>query len=335
MYERTPKSPPQIARLNLSPDHPQWSVMIPSYNCSVYLRKTLASVLAATPETAQIEVIDDCSTDADVGALVAELGKGRVGFYRQAQNVGSLRNFETCINRAKGKYVHILHGDDLVKPGFYEEIDSLFEKYPEAGAAFTGCSDIDDDDNWLWDSKKIQDQPGLIDNWLLTIAEGQLLQTPCKVVKRHVYEELGAFFGVHYGEDWEMWTRIAANYPVAYSPKKLAYYRVHASNITGNSLKTGQNVKDISAVINTIQAYLPPRKRREIRRTARRNYSLYVGILSDRIYHEQNDPKAALIQVIHAFRLYPSRRSLYRLIKILGKTLIRYKTKESLKKAGA
>jgi len=333
MLERTPKSPPQIAPLPADPNQPKWSVMIPAYNCIYYLRKTIESVLAQAPDAKQmqIEVIDDFSTDGDVEALVNELGKGRVGFYRQPQNVGSLRNFETCINRAKGKFVQILHGDDLVRPGFYQEIDSLFEKYPEAGAAFTGCSDIDGNDKWLWDSKQVLKEPGIIEDWLLRIAEGQLLQTPCIVVKREVYEKLGGFFAVHYGEDWEMWTRIAANYPVAYSPRKLAYYRVHANNITSNSLTTGQNIKDISTVIDIIQNYLPADKRKELRKKARRNYAIYVGILSDGIYHTQNNPKAAFVQVVQALKLHPSKRTLYRVIKILTKKLIRYETNPSNK----
>lgn len=331
MLERTPKSPPQITPLPADPDRPKWSVMIPSYNCIHYLRKTIESVLAQAPDgkQMQIEVIDDFSTDGDVEALVNELGKGRVGFYRQPKNVGSLRNFETCINRAKGKFVQILHGDDLVRPGFYGEIDGLFEKYPKAGAAFTGSSDVDENDTWLWDSKQILNEPGIIEDWLLKLAEGQLLQTPCIVVKRQVYEKLGSFFAVHYGEDWEMWTRIAANYPVAYSPRKLAYYRVHTNNITGNSLRTGQNIKDISTVIAIIQNYLPADKRKELKRIARKNYAIYVGVLSDGIYHGQNNPKAALVQVIQAFKLHPSKRTLYRVIKILTKKLLRYKTNQA------
>lgn len=329
MSRRTPKSPPLIPKLSPNADQLKWSVMIPSYNCMHFLRKTIESVLiqAQDEKEMQIDVIDDNSTDGDVEALVYELGKGRIGFYKQPFNVGSLRNFETCINRAKGKYVHILHGDDLVKPGFYNEIENLFNTYPEIGAAFTGCSDIDENDVWLWDGKQILDKPGIIDNWLIKIAEEQSLQTPCMVVKRQVYENLGGFFAVHYGEDWEMWTRIAANYPVAYSPKKLAYYRVHLSNITSNSLATGQNIKDILKVINIIQKYLPIDKRKEVVRKAKMNYAIYVGITSDRIYHTQNNPNAALVQVTQAFKLYPSKRTLYRLMKILIKKLIGYKSK--------
>ncbi|MES2447346.1 MAG: glycosyltransferase [Bacteroidota bacterium] len=328
MLVRTPQTPPQILPLPQSDDRPLWSVMIPSYNCINYLRKTIESVLiqAESATLMQIEVIDDFSTDGDVEALVKELGKGRVGFFQQSENGGSLRNFETCINRAKGKYVHILHGDDLVRPGFYKEITNLFEKYPEAGAAFTGCTEINENDEYLWDSKKILDEPGIIKDWFLQIATGQLLQTPCMVVKREVYENLGSFYAVHYGEDWEMWNRIAAKYPTAYTPLKLASYRVHSNNITGNALKTGQNLKDIAKAIDIIQNYLPENYRKSLKKSARMNYSIYAGILSDHIYHNQKNPAAATVQVWEAFKLHPNKRSLKRLVKIIFKRVIFYKS---------
>ena len=138
MSERIPQSPPQIHKL---PDHvirPRWSVMIPTYNCSRYLIDNLHSVLQQDPgpDHMQIEVVDDFSTDSDVEALVREVGKGRVGFYRQPMNVGSLRNFETCLNRAKGHYIHLLHGDDQVRPGFYSEIEKLFTMFPAGRRGF-------------------------------------------------------------------------------------------------------------------------------------------------------------------------------------------------------
>src|ERR1051326_8157020 len=96
--ERIPLVPPTIAPVPSGVVRPLFSVMIPTYNCTQYLREALASVLLQDPgaEQMQIEVVDDCSTDADVRAVVEELGKGRVGYFRQDRNVGSLRNFETC-----------------------------------------------------------------------------------------------------------------------------------------------------------------------------------------------------------------------------------------------
>src|SRR6476661_7944834 len=128
MLPRIPATPPAIPPLNYEKNRPLWSVMIPIYNCSSYLPVALESVLAQniSEQNMQIEVIDDASTDADVDAIVRQIGKGRVKYFRQYQNVGSLRNFETCINRAQGKLIHLLHVDDKVHPGYYEKIGHLF-----------------------------------------------------------------------------------------------------------------------------------------------------------------------------------------------------------------
>src|ERR1035438_4192858 len=131
MNERIPLQPPEIKPVPDSVSRPQWSVMIPAYNCSQYLTENIRSVLDQDrgEEQMQIEVVDDGSTDTDVKSLVEKIGNGRVRYYRQPLNVGSLRNFETCLNRATGHYIHLLHGDDKVENGFYEEIESLFTRF--------------------------------------------------------------------------------------------------------------------------------------------------------------------------------------------------------------
>ena len=107
---------------------PLWSVMIPTHDCAAYLRHTLASVLAQDPgpELMQIEVVDDASSDAPE-AVVEELGRGRVGFFRQPRNVGHVANFNTCLERSRGRLVHLLHGDDCVRDGFYAAMGRLLE----------------------------------------------------------------------------------------------------------------------------------------------------------------------------------------------------------------
>ncbi|RYY46834.1 MAG: glycosyltransferase [Chitinophagaceae bacterium] len=237
MLKRTPGTPPPILPTK-AVDRPLWSIMIPVYNCGRFLPQALNSVLIQFQhnEQVQIEVVDDASTDLDVQSLVSEIGGGRIGYYRQPHNVGSLRNFETCINRSTGKYIHLLHGDDYLSPGFYAEVERLFEQFPEAGSLCTGFTQVTECGKFICNSTIQLSEPGIIENWLEQIACNQKLQPPAVVVKREVYEELGSFFAVHYGEDWLMWVRIAAAYPVVHSPKKLAHYRVHDSNISSDAL---------------------------------------------------------------------------------------------------
>ncbi|HTI92573.1 MAG TPA: glycosyltransferase [Puia sp.] len=319
MNNRIPTSPPVITPVSSAEDRPLWSVLIPTYNCNEWLCQTLESVLMQDPgpEKMQIEVVDDCSTDGDIGALVQEIGKGRVGFFRQESNQGSLRNFETCLNRSKGHLVHLLHGDDLVLEGFYKEVEKLFNQFPQAGAAFTRYAYIDDKNLITPPGKELLNEPGIIGDFLLQIAQKQLLQAAAMVVRRSVYEHLGSFFAVHYGEDWEMWTRIAAHYPVAYSPRCLALYRGgqgHSASITSNSLKTGQNIRDITTVIGIVQNYLPKEKRKSLKRIAVKNFSRAYAKASNRIYLD--NPKAAFIQANGALRMNHDVKTIYWVMKL-------------------
>ena len=147
---------------------PLWSVMIPTYNCANYLRETLTSVLTQDPgpEVMQIEVVDDHSTKDDPEAVVRELAGDRVSFYRQPQNVGHVKNFNTCLQRSRGKLIHLLHGDDGVRNGFYQKMQKAFDTQPNIGAAF--CRHIYMDENGHWKSLSSLEQPdnGVIENWL-------------------------------------------------------------------------------------------------------------------------------------------------------------------------
>ncbi|WP_044625209.1 glycosyltransferase family 2 protein [Neotamlana nanhaiensis] len=276
--ERIPKSPPKIASIKDNLHRPLWSVMIPTYNCSQYLPETINSVLQQDlgKDNMQIEVIDDYSTDEDIEKLVKTIGNGRINFYRQKTNVGSLRNFETCINRARGKYIHILHGDDRVKKGYYHTITQLFEKYPNAGAAYTAWDYITSDGKFSHESRIEANETCILDNWLYKLAEHPRLQYAAITVKREVYEKLGSFYIAHYGEDWEMWARIAKHYPTAYTPKFLAEYREHENSITWQSYKNGQNIRDLAKVTSVIVSYLPKKDQPSMLRTSRRIYIHWI-----------------------------------------------------------
>ena len=325
MSDRIPDSPPAIQPIDKSIQQPTWSVMIPAYNCARYIKKTLECVLMQDPgeEKMQIEVVDDCSTD-DIENVVHEIGKGRVTFYKQPYNKGSLKNFETCLNRSYGKYIHLLHGDDFVEAGFYNEIEKLFEENPEAGAASTDFFHVDENNN-IVDQKHatLAAEPGVLKNWLIRIAQGQKLQPPSVVVKRNVYEKIGGFFGMHYGEDWVMWVRIAKDYSFAYSPKRLARYRIHHDyNITALAFKSGQHIRDITKAINLIQNYLPANKKRQLKKIANKNWSLFFAETSHLVYYQYKDPRQAMKQAVLAFNLNMNTVTVLNLFKYTVKFLM-------------
>jgi GT2 family glycosyltransferase len=286
-------------------DRPEWSVMIPTYNCAHYLRETLASVLkhGQEPQHMQIEVVDDCSTCDDPAAVVEELGHGRVSYFRQPKNVGHTRNFNTCLARSRGRLVHILHGDDYVLEDFYPAMQRAFEARPDIGAAF--CRHIFMDDRGHWQAFRTLERAecGVLDDWLERIAIGQRLQTPSIVVRREVYERLGGFNQrlTHCCEDWEMWVRIAASYPVWYEVKPLAAYRMHASSLTGSNMRTGENVRDCRRAIALMRAYLPRERAAELARLAEEACAL-GALRSARRALEAGDLRVPPTQLMEALK---------------------------------
>lgn len=317
LLDRIPSMPPPVAPVT-EDNRPVWSVMIPVYNAGNYLREAIKSVLvqAQSAELMQIEVVDDGSTDQNVEQLVREIGNGRVSYYRQPFNVGSLQNFHSCLIRARGKLIHLLHADDFVNPGFYDAMEKLLKEYPEAGAGFCRYQYVNEKSKVLYSQAAELDKSGILKNWLCTLGTYQRIQYVSMVVRREVYEKLGSFYGVEYGEDWEMWMRIAYHYPIAYTPELLASYRLHTNSITGKRFSTAQNIEELKWVMNVIQKYLPEEKRAQVLKASKKFYAQYAVKTGKNLWVKQFDEAGARAQMSAGWRLHKSFSLLIEIVKL-------------------
>jgi glycosyltransferase involved in cell wall biosynthesis len=239
--------PPAVAPVAAGEPRPLWSVMIPTFNCAAYLRHTLESVLDQDPGPGamQIEVVDDCSTRDDPEAVVREMGGGRVTFHRRPANGGATRNFNTCIDRSRGHLVHILHGDDLVLPGFYRLLAKTAERHPDRALFASRALYVDEAGVVFGVSDRVRQledggtdvTPMLVQNRLCT---------PSIVIRRGFYERHGGFRPelVHTA-DWEMWTRAIGAGGGVILPDAAAQYREFAANDTSRLRRQADNLRDV------------------------------------------------------------------------------------------
>lgn len=310
--------PPVDERLH----RPLWSVMIPTYNCADVLREALGSVLAQDPgpEQMQIEVVDDSSTCDNPEAVVRELGRGRVTFHRQPSNIGHTRNFESCLRRARGRLVHLLHGDDYVRVGFYARMEQGFLQ-PEVGAAVCRHIYMDYEGHWQSISPLERRSAGVVPDWLDRIAGGQRVATPSVVVRREVYEQLGGFdrrLGA--SEDWEMWVRIAAHHQVWFEPEPLAVYRMQRpGSVSATSAGRGRLAHDMRRATEVVESYLfrhrGPAGARQLTGRARRMYAGWALEAAAEGF-AVGDTRGALAQLREALRCSRSSAVLLRALKV-------------------
>ncbi|MCC5632348.1 glycosyltransferase [Nostoc sphaeroides CHAB 2801] len=206
----------------------------------------------------------------------------------------------TAISR--GKFIHLLHGDDCVRDGFYRKLQRGFEKNSQVGAAFCRHIFMDQHSHWQYISPLEQSQSSVLNNWLERIAVEQRIQTPSIVVRRDVYEHLGGFDRriSCWGEDWEMWVRIAAHYTVWYEVEPLALYRRSSTSLTGQSVRSGKNIQDFRKAINIVNEYLRTERTNELKQTALRNYA-FNALGSAEEFVGKGDAYGAINQIREAF----------------------------------
>ena len=295
---------PRIAPVTTCSERPFWSIMIPVYNCADYLRLTLASVLPQFPPgvPVQIEVVDDCSTRDDPAAVVAECGDARVAYYRHAANVGPQANFTACIERARGIWVHILHGDDLVMPAFYSTLQAAAVANVGIGAMFCRTINIDGDGAWIDLSPPEGKAPAVVPDLIARLAVENRIMFPSIVVKRSTYEDVGGFHpDLFHSADWDMWKRVALAAPVWYEPTPLAMYRIHAQSDTSNLMRTGANIADARHAIAIAREYLPGATRREWTHRALVHHGQYALEVAGQMVQRQSW-RSALAQIREAWR---------------------------------
>jgi glycosyltransferase involved in cell wall biosynthesis len=239
---------PVIEPLLRRSDDPLWSVMIPNYNApDEFLVQTLESVLVQDLGSGQmqIEVVDNCSTQGNPEQVVNQIGKGRVGFYRQPRNLGMVGNFNTCIQRSRGQLVHLLHSDDYLAPEFYSHLGKLAQAYPEAGLLTCRVFEVDQQGQLqrLSDRLEAIEQP----NWEAAkhYFYDNPFRTPAVVVRRKLYEQVGGWCPLlEHTCDWEMWVRLLNHSAAVALNQPLAFYRRSSDNTSTRTERTGQNLRD-------------------------------------------------------------------------------------------
>jgi glycosyltransferase involved in cell wall biosynthesis len=298
-------------------NRPLWSVIIPTHNCAHFLKENIASILAQDPgkDKMEIIVIDDCSTKDDPKAVVERLGKGRIRFHQQVKNVGKVRNYETGLQMSRGQLIHILHGDDLVRQGFYKEMEHLFNDFPNIKAGFCRTIYIDERSRWKGMTGMIQNEDGIVPDIAERLYVQQQIQTPSMVVKRDVYETIGAFDRrLNCMEDWEMWIRIATRYPIAVSNEVLAEYRSHDSNATNLTFLDGSALETHQMVFDIVDGYIPNETKTKFSKTRDRKQAEFL-ILSYQSRKSILSRSDRILFIKSVMALNPSLYNLVRMVK--------------------
>lgn len=210
---------------------PKVCVIIPACNAMKYLPAALTSVLEQTFTDFEVLIVNDGSSDR-IQQWANSLTDKRVRLISQPnQGVSVARN--TGISNTQSEYIAFLDADDLWQPTKLAEQVEFLDSHPHVGLVSTWVTLIDEGDNFLSEAK-LRFNPKKI--WRQMIEQCLISCGSVPMVRRSCFENVGLFDpSLQFGEDWEMWTRIASRYEFGLLESCLVSYRQHADNVSKKS----------------------------------------------------------------------------------------------------
>lgn len=208
---------------------PTVSVIVPTYNTIAYLPDALESILKQTFEDFEILLVNDGSTD-NTEQWAKQLTDPRIRYiFQENQGLSAARN--TGISEAQGQYIALLDADDMWEPTKLEQQVAYLERRPDIGMVHTWISFIDEKGQSTGRIWKTQ-----AEGWALpSLLQRNEVAVLSVLVRRECFAQVGDFdITLRSLEDWELWLRLTAQYPIGLIREPLARYRQLPGSMSRN-----------------------------------------------------------------------------------------------------
>ncbi len=199
----------------MSSHAPLVSVVIPTYKRQSQLRQAINSVDEQTYDNIEIIVVDD-DPASELRETALDLGAQK--YIQHSENRGVSYSRNDGIRASDGEYVAFLDDDDLWMRNKIEKQVELLTASDETYGMVYGGYHVENPSGGR--KTVVPDTTGDVYDNLL---EQNFVSTPTVMVKSECFDEVGLFDeSLDFGEDWEMWLRIAKQYHVGVVREPLA-----------------------------------------------------------------------------------------------------------------
>jgi glycosyltransferase involved in cell wall biosynthesis len=194
---------------------PGVTVVIPTFDRESVLPRALDSVLEQSRGVDEIIVVDDGSTDDSAAMVAAEYPEVRL-LSQENRGVSAARN--RGIAAATGEWVALLDSDDEWKPEKIERQLAVLADRPGEKVCHT-------DEIWIRHHRRVNPKRkhAKFGGWIYPYCLPLCAMSPSSVlIHRTVFDDVGLFDEeLPACEDYDLWLRICARYPVHYLDEPL------------------------------------------------------------------------------------------------------------------
>ncbi|MCR4030941.1 MULTISPECIES: glycosyltransferase family 2 protein [Flavobacterium] len=210
---------------------PKVSVLMPVYNCELYIKDAIESILNQTFVDFELIIIDDCSTDLTL-SIIKSYFDSRIKLIEKAQNTGYTNSLNYAISIATGDYIARMDGDDIAFPDRFQKQYDFLNQNQDVVICGTAMQIIG--------NKQIVRHPSDHNNLKIRLCFGSVFHHPTVMIKTHILKENIYNKDYEPAEDYELWTRLAFIGKMANLEEVLLQYRIHS----GQTSAVRKNLQD-------------------------------------------------------------------------------------------
>jgi glycosyltransferase involved in cell wall biosynthesis len=223
------------------------SVIIPSYNHSHYIRRSIESVISQSYQDWELIIIDDGSKD-DSNQIISSYKDDRIVHLTQ-ENQGAHNTINRGLCLAKGDFLAVLNSDDEFHPTRLERCLDVLHSDQEIMLVSTWIDIVDHDSRVIstkhawrdmepWPVANKHLSMAATDDYALNALMSNFVSTTSNMVfRRELYEAIGGMRNLRFAHDWDFLLRACAEHKCLNLDESLLSYRIHGTNTISSNRK--------------------------------------------------------------------------------------------------
>lgn len=248
------------------------SVVIPTYNRVPYLGDAIRSVLAQAADDVEIIVVDDGSTDR-TEELVGAFDPGLI-YLRVPHRGQPAATRNSGLQVARGDFIALLDSDDLFLPGKLARQCAALAANTDVALVYSNGYFFRDDPS-VAISRVLDGLPSPSGDGFADLLRGSFLVPAVTLIRRSCLDAVGGFdeaLTLRGVEDYDLWLRLAARFPMLYVPGDVAAIRRHADNLSKNPAVIRTGALQVLEKMRSVTPQLVQRHRAEWHEGAARSH---------------------------------------------------------------
>lgn len=206
-------------------NQPLVTVLIPTYNCELYVKEAVQSILDQTYSSFECIIIDDCSTDKTI-EILKSFNDNRIKLIEKPKNSGYTNSLNYGLTIAKGKYIARMDGDDISLPTRFEKQVAKFEVNPK----LVVCGSIFQ----IIDSDQVVYNPESHREIKLALLKDSAIGHPTAMLRTSILKDHNIAYDTSKepAEDYDLWVRLLEFGEFYNIQEVLFLYRVHDGQVS-------------------------------------------------------------------------------------------------------